>query len=82
MSGMILGSMIEADSRMRQFEHQVRVQRRLARDRARWEVLEREFAEEAGADERLPPRPRELGGPGPGPGPGAEAGASGSGGQR
>ncbi|KAI5924163.1 hypothetical protein F4810DRAFT_709879 [Camillea tinctor] len=48
MSGMILGSMIEADYRMRQYEHQVRIQRRLARDRAMWDSLMDE------EDEKLP----------------------------
>lgn len=45
MSGMILGSMIEADARMRRFEQQVRLQRRLARDRAEWEKFTREFGD-------------------------------------
>ena len=35
MSGMIVGSMIEADSRMRQYEARVRIERRIARDRAK-----------------------------------------------
>ncbi|KAK5631140.1 hypothetical protein RRF57_006855 [Xylaria bambusicola] len=39
MSSMILGGMIEADSRVRRFEHQIRVQRMIARDRARWKDL-------------------------------------------
>ncbi|KAI0525375.1 hypothetical protein F5B22DRAFT_336113 [Xylaria bambusicola] len=39
MSSMILGGMIEADSRMRRFEHQVRMQRMIARDRAMWKDL-------------------------------------------
>ncbi|KAI5865660.1 hypothetical protein GGS23DRAFT_437207 [Durotheca rogersii] len=45
MSGMILGGMIEADYRMRQYENRVRVQRRLARDRALWADYEKELAE-------------------------------------
>ena len=45
MSGMILGSMIEADARMRQYEHQVRMQRRIARDRAAWEQFELDYPE-------------------------------------
>ncbi|KAI1340940.1 hypothetical protein F5Y15DRAFT_36670 [Xylariaceae sp. FL0016] len=45
MSGMIVGSMIEADSRMRQYEYQVRMQRRIARDRAVWQSYEEEFRE-------------------------------------
>lgn len=39
MSSMILGGMIEADSSMRRFEHQIRVQRMIARDRAMWKDL-------------------------------------------
>ncbi|KAK8062349.1 hypothetical protein PG997_014446 [Apiospora hydei] len=59
MSGMIVGSMIEADSHMRQYEHRVRMQRQIARDRAKWEALEREFAEDEGGPPP-PPRPRHL----------------------
>ncbi|PHH64996.1 hypothetical protein CDD81_3633 [Ophiocordyceps australis] len=44
MSGMLLGSMIEADWRLRQFEQQVRLQKRGLRDRARWEQYEEELA--------------------------------------
>ncbi|KAI1146824.1 hypothetical protein F4825DRAFT_176134 [Nemania diffusa] len=40
MSSMILGGMIGADSRMRRYEHQVRVQRMIARDAAMWQDLE------------------------------------------
>ncbi|KAI0434763.1 hypothetical protein F5Y09DRAFT_295585 [Xylaria sp. FL1042] len=36
MSSMILGGMIEADSRMRAFEQQMRIQRAVARERAMW----------------------------------------------
>ncbi|KAJ3568944.1 hypothetical protein NPX13_g6250 [Xylaria arbuscula] len=39
MSSMILGGMIEADNGMRRFEHQIRVQRMVARDRAMWKDL-------------------------------------------
>ncbi|KAK7912039.1 hypothetical protein PG985_014520 [Apiospora marii] len=59
MSGMILGSMIEADSHMRQYEYRLRMQRQIARDRAKWEALEREFAEDEGGP-APPPRPRHL----------------------
>ncbi|KAI6080431.1 hypothetical protein F4821DRAFT_265902 [Hypoxylon rubiginosum] len=45
MSGMIVGSMIEADYRMRQYEQRVRMQRRIARDRAVWEDYEKELME-------------------------------------
>ncbi|KAI1856093.1 hypothetical protein JX265_011808 [Neoarthrinium moseri] len=58
MSGMILGSMIEADSRMRQYETRVRLQRRIARDRAMWETFEKEYEEEGGP--APPPRPKHL----------------------
>lgn len=43
MSGMVLGSMIEADARLRQYEARMRVQRRLAADRAYWERFEKEY---------------------------------------
>ncbi|RYP25241.1 hypothetical protein DL765_000122 [Monosporascus sp. GIB2] len=52
MSGMIVGSMIEADHRMRLFEHQIRMQRRIARDRAVWEKFEQEYPE---VDDTPPP---------------------------
>ncbi|ORY71317.1 uncharacterized protein BCR38DRAFT_479819 [Pseudomassariella vexata] len=58
MSGMIVGSMIEADARMRQYEQQVRIQRRVARDRAMWETFEREFEEDGGLPP--PPKPKHL----------------------
>ncbi|KAI1776285.1 hypothetical protein F4818DRAFT_440653 [Hypoxylon cercidicola] len=45
MSGMIVGSMIEADYRMRQYEQRVRMQRRIARDRAVWADYEKELME-------------------------------------
>lgn len=45
MSGMIIGSMIEADYRMRQYEQRVRMQRRMARDRAVWADYEKELME-------------------------------------
>ncbi|KAI1305610.1 hypothetical protein F5Y03DRAFT_146463 [Xylaria venustula] len=50
MSGMILGGMIEADSRMRRYEQQQRVQRMIARDRAMWKDLVDDD------EELLPPR--------------------------
>ena len=40
MSGMVLGSMLEADGRLRQFEAEVRHQRRVARHQARMRALE------------------------------------------
>ncbi|KAI1799970.1 hypothetical protein F4811DRAFT_541457 [Daldinia bambusicola] len=45
MSGMILGSMIEADSRMREYEQRIRMQRRVAQNRAIWADYEKELAE-------------------------------------
>ncbi|CAK7202339.1 hypothetical protein SEUCBS139899_005062 [Sporothrix eucalyptigena] len=42
MSGMVLGSMLEADSRLRQYEAAVRQQRRIARHQARMRALEEE----------------------------------------
>jgi len=46
MSGMVLGSMLEADHRLRQYEARIRVQRRLAREQAYWQSLEREFGKD------------------------------------
>jgi len=46
MSGMVIGSMMEADYQLRQFEQRVRIQKRLARERARWESFEREIGKE------------------------------------
>ncbi|KAI1113743.1 hypothetical protein F5Y14DRAFT_451755 [Nemania sp. NC0429] len=43
MSGMILGGMIEGDARMRRYEHHVRTQRMIARDRAMWRDLEEDM---------------------------------------
>jgi len=43
MCGMVPGAMIEADSRLRAYEHRVRMQRRLMGDRAKWEQYEEEF---------------------------------------
>ncbi|KAI1390812.1 uncharacterized protein F4822DRAFT_426659 [Hypoxylon trugodes] len=45
MSGMIVGSMIEADYRMRQYEQRVRMQRRIASNRAIWADYEKELME-------------------------------------
>ncbi|KAI0205221.1 hypothetical protein F4808DRAFT_410970 [Astrocystis sublimbata] len=39
MSSMILGGMIEADSRMRRYEHRVRMHRMAARNQAMWQDL-------------------------------------------
>ncbi|KAJ4303070.1 hypothetical protein N0V90_001961 [Kalmusia sp. IMI 367209] len=43
MSGMILGSMIEADKRMIAYEHHVRHQKRLRRDMEVWRRYEDDF---------------------------------------
>ncbi|KAK1778984.1 hypothetical protein QBC45DRAFT_144448 [Copromyces sp. CBS 386.78] len=46
-SGMILGSMLEADHRIREYEAAMRMRRRIAADQARW----RQFEETYGKDE-------------------------------
>ncbi len=46
MCGMSLGSMIEADYRLRQFEAQMRQQRRIARDRAVWKEIEAQYGKD------------------------------------
>ncbi|KAL2136801.1 hypothetical protein VTI74DRAFT_1453 [Chaetomium olivicolor] len=46
MSGMVLGSMLEADHRLRQYEARMRVQRRLAREQAYWQTFEREYGKD------------------------------------
>ena len=43
MSGMILGSMIEADKRMVAYEHHIRHQRCLRRDMEVWRRYEEDF---------------------------------------
>jgi hypothetical protein len=43
MSGMILGSMIEADKRIIAYEHRVRHQKRMAADMQLWRHYEEEF---------------------------------------
>lgn len=49
MSGMVLGGMLEADWRLRQYEQQMRMQRRLQREKAKWERYQEEFG--GGSDE-------------------------------
>lgn len=51
MCGMTVGSMMEADYRLRQYEAHVRMQRRIARDRAMWETFEKEYGKEEGNEE-------------------------------
>lgn len=46
MSGMAFGSMIEADHRMRQYEANVRMQRRMAKERAVWQQLQDEIGDD------------------------------------
>ena len=48
MSGMVLGSMIDADAHLRQYEHRMRIQRRYMRDQARWERYEQEINSKGG----------------------------------
>ncbi|PMD28412.1 hypothetical protein NA56DRAFT_640062 [Hyaloscypha hepaticicola] len=43
MSGMIMGSCLEADHRIRQYEAKLRMEKRMIRDRAVWEQYEQEF---------------------------------------
>jgi len=51
MSGMVLGSMIEADHRLRIYEAKVRMEKRMVRDRAIWERYEQDY-EQAPKQER------------------------------
>jgi hypothetical protein len=43
---MILGSCLEADNRIRDYEAKVRMQKRMVRDRAIWEEYERQENED------------------------------------
>lgn len=43
MSGMIMGSCLEADHRIREYEAKVRMQKRILRDRVAWEKYEEEY---------------------------------------
>ncbi|KAF1957361.1 hypothetical protein CC80DRAFT_42752 [Byssothecium circinans] len=43
MSGMILGGMLEADDRIRKYEHMIRHQKRLAKDMEVWRRYEEDF---------------------------------------
>jgi len=53
MSGMILGGMLEADKRMIRYQHQVRYQKRLARDMAVWRQYEESYEEREARGERM-----------------------------
>ncbi len=55
MSGMTVGSMIEADRRLREYEGTVRREKRLARDAGVWDRYEREFEGKDGGT--MNPRP-------------------------
>ncbi|KAL2760770.1 hypothetical protein ACRALDRAFT_1059488 [Sodiomyces alcalophilus JCM 7366] len=44
-SAMIVGGVIEGDYRLREYEAHVRMQRRIQRDRAKWQRYEQEFLE-------------------------------------
>lgn len=46
MSGMAFGSMVEADHRMRQYEARIRMQRRIAKERAVWQSLQEELGDD------------------------------------
>ena len=43
MSGMVLGGMLEADWRLREYEHRMRMQRKWATERAKWQRYEEEY---------------------------------------
>lgn len=43
MSGMVVGSMLESDHRLHEYEARVRLQKRIARDRAKWQRYEEEY---------------------------------------
>ncbi|KAF4119652.1 hypothetical protein GMORB2_4561, partial [Geosmithia morbida] len=42
MSGMVFGGMIHADAQLREYEARMRMQRRLIREKAKWERYEEE----------------------------------------
>lgn len=46
MSGMVLGSMLEAEHRLREFEAKMRLQRRMAMEKAYWERIDRELGKD------------------------------------
>lgn len=57
MSGMVFGSMIEADYRLRDYEARVRMQKRIARDRAMWKQFEDQYGKDEDDDQTPPPPP-------------------------
>ncbi|CCE27664.1 hypothetical protein E4U22_003973 [Claviceps purpurea] len=48
LSGMILGGMLGAESRMRQYEYQMRMQRRWMQEKTKWQRYEEEFGQNEG----------------------------------
>ncbi|TVY33019.1 hypothetical protein LSUB1_G007748, partial [Lachnellula subtilissima] len=52
MSGMIMGSCLEADHRIREYEAKVRMQKRIMKDRAAWEKYEQEFGPDEPPEEK------------------------------
>ncbi|CAP72855.1 uncharacterized protein PODANS_2_2870 [Podospora anserina S mat+] len=46
MSGMVLGSMLEADARLREYEAQMRLRRRLMKEQAMWASFEERYGKE------------------------------------
>jgi hypothetical protein len=51
MSGMVLGGMIEADSRIREYEASMRMRRRLMREQAMWQSFEEKYGKEEDDDD-------------------------------
>lgn len=43
---MVVGSMLESDHSLRRYEERVRMERRIARDRAKWQRYEDEYVAE------------------------------------
>ncbi|KAL3427018.1 imidazoleglycerol-phosphate dehydratase [Phlyctema vagabunda] len=52
MSGMVMGAMLEADHRLREYEAKVRMHKRMVRDRAVWESYEKEFEQAPKSDKK------------------------------
>jgi len=50
MSGMVLGGMLEADSRIREYEAAMRMRRRLMREQAMWQSFEEQYGKEENDD--------------------------------
>ncbi|KAK1835968.1 hypothetical protein QBC39DRAFT_413836 [Podospora conica] len=46
MSGMVLGSMLEADARIREYEASMRMRRRIMREQAMWQSFEERYGKE------------------------------------